>query len=136
LWWYDGFDARELAGRLSRPAKLHERIHLSCTAEPFAAGEAARKAIDKGDEDRMQRKIDAEAKRLREYLLKGGFPMLDDLHGTEDWENFMNGMRQDDRRRLRLSRLRRLFALDGTEEKRRPAPCIRGDTRRHCRAAA
>ena len=37
---------------------------------------------------------DAEAKRLREYLLKGGFLMVDDFHGTEDWENFMNGMRQ------------------------------------------
>lgn len=37
---------------------------------------------------------DAEAKRLREYLLKGGFLMVDDFHGTADWENFMNGMRQ------------------------------------------
>ena len=37
---------------------------------------------------------DAEAKRLREYLLKGGFLMVDDFHGTEDWENFMNGMQQ------------------------------------------
>ena len=37
---------------------------------------------------------DAEAKRLREYLLKGGFLMVDDFHGTEDWEHFMNGMRQ------------------------------------------
>ena len=35
-----------------------------------------------------------QAKRLREYLLKGGFLMVDDFHGTEDWENFMNGMRQ------------------------------------------
>ena len=37
---------------------------------------------------------DAQARRLREYLLKGGFLMVDDFHGTEDWENFMNGMRQ------------------------------------------
>jgi Domain of unknown function (DUF4159) len=37
---------------------------------------------------------DDEAKRLREYLLKGGFLMVDDFHGTDDWENFMNGMRQ------------------------------------------
>ncbi len=36
---------------------------------------------------------DAEAKRLREYLLKGGFLMVDDFHGTEDWETFMEGMR-------------------------------------------
>ncbi len=36
---------------------------------------------------------DEEAKRLREYLLKGGFLMVDDFHGSVDWENFMNGMR-------------------------------------------
>jgi Domain of unknown function (DUF4159) len=37
---------------------------------------------------------DEEAKRMREYLEKGGFLMVDDFHGTADWENFMNGMRQ------------------------------------------
>ena len=37
---------------------------------------------------------DAQAKRLREYLLKGGFLMVDDFHGTDDWERFMTGMRQ------------------------------------------
>src|ERR1700753_4495030 len=37
---------------------------------------------------------DEEAKRLREYLLKGGFLMVDDFHGTADWEEFMSGMRQ------------------------------------------
>jgi Domain of unknown function (DUF4159) len=36
---------------------------------------------------------DAEARRLREYLLKGGFLMVDDFHGTADWERFMVGMR-------------------------------------------
>jgi hypothetical protein len=36
---------------------------------------------------------DAEAKRLREYLLKGGFLMVDDFHGTADWDRFMAGMR-------------------------------------------
>src|SRR5580698_4685365 len=33
---------------------------------------------------------DAQAKRLRDYLMKGGFLMVDDFHGTEDWQNFMN----------------------------------------------
>ena len=33
-----------------------------------------------------------QAKRLREYLLKGGFLMVDDFHGAADWESFMNGM--------------------------------------------
>jgi len=37
---------------------------------------------------------DEEAQRLREYLLKGGFLMVDDFHGTADWERFMAGMRQ------------------------------------------
>lgn len=37
---------------------------------------------------------DEQAKRMREYLLKGGFLMVDDFHGTADWENFMTGMRQ------------------------------------------
>jgi hypothetical protein len=36
---------------------------------------------------------DDEAKRLREYLLKGGFLMVDDFHGTQDWQDFMDGMR-------------------------------------------
>lgn len=36
---------------------------------------------------------DAEAARLRDYLLKGGFLMVDDFHGTADWERFMAGMR-------------------------------------------
>jgi hypothetical protein len=36
---------------------------------------------------------DAEAKKLREYLLKGGFLMVDDFHGTDDWEAFLEGMR-------------------------------------------
>jgi hypothetical protein len=34
-----------------------------------------------------------QAKRLREYLLKGGFLMVDDFHGTQDWADFMEGMR-------------------------------------------
>jgi hypothetical protein len=34
-----------------------------------------------------------EARRLREYLLKGGFLMVDDFHGTADWESFLRGMR-------------------------------------------
>jgi hypothetical protein len=37
---------------------------------------------------------DEQAKRMREYLLKGGFLMVDDFHGSQDWENFMTGMRQ------------------------------------------
>ena len=34
-----------------------------------------------------------EAKRLHDFLLKGGFLMVDDFHGTDDWRDFMQGMR-------------------------------------------
>lgn len=34
-----------------------------------------------------------QAAKLRDYLLKGGFLMVDDFHGTADWDNFMLGMR-------------------------------------------
>jgi hypothetical protein len=37
---------------------------------------------------------DAEAAQLREYLLRGGFFMCDDFHGTIEWENFMAGMKK------------------------------------------
>jgi hypothetical protein len=35
-----------------------------------------------------------QANRLREYLLRGGFLMTDDFHGTEQWENFRDVMRR------------------------------------------
>ncbi len=35
---------------------------------------------------------DDQAKQLREYLLRGGFLMVDDFHGTQEWEMFVRGM--------------------------------------------
>jgi hypothetical protein len=35
---------------------------------------------------------DAQAKVLREYLLRGGFFMADDFHGTEEWAVFQESM--------------------------------------------
>jgi hypothetical protein len=35
---------------------------------------------------------DAEAKRLRDYLERGGFLMVDHFHGQDDWNHFMAGM--------------------------------------------
>lgn len=35
---------------------------------------------------------EAQAKRLREYLGRGGFIMADDTHGDEEWENLANGL--------------------------------------------
>jgi hypothetical protein len=37
---------------------------------------------------------DEEAAQLREYLLRGGFLMVDDFHGTVQWEGFMESMRR------------------------------------------
>lgn len=34
----------------------------------------------------------AQAKKLRDYLLRGGFFMADDFHGTEEWNVFKNSM--------------------------------------------
>jgi hypothetical protein len=36
---------------------------------------------------------DSQAARLREYLLRGGFLMVDDFHGEAEWQAFMEGMR-------------------------------------------
>jgi uncharacterized protein DUF4159 len=35
---------------------------------------------------------DAQARKLREYLLRGGFFMCDDFHGTFEWQVFMSSM--------------------------------------------
>jgi hypothetical protein len=35
-----------------------------------------------------------QAQRMRDYLLKGGFLMVDDFHGTFEWETFLVGLRQ------------------------------------------
>ncbi len=35
---------------------------------------------------------DAHCKKLREFLLRGGFLMVDDFHGTQEWEVFMASM--------------------------------------------
>jgi Domain of unknown function (DUF4159) len=37
---------------------------------------------------------DEEAANLREYLLRGGFLMVDDFHGSLQWEGFMESMRR------------------------------------------
>jgi len=37
---------------------------------------------------------DLEAERLREYLLRGGFLMTDDFHGSRQWANFLESMQR------------------------------------------
>lgn len=35
-----------------------------------------------------------QAGKLRDYLLRGGFLMVDDFHGTQEWERFLRSMRR------------------------------------------
>src|SRR5260221_8502293 len=37
---------------------------------------------------------DGQCKKLREYLERGGFLMVDDYHGDQEWEVFMASMRR------------------------------------------
>jgi hypothetical protein len=37
---------------------------------------------------------DLQAAKLRDYLDRGGFLMVDDFHGTVEWETFVTGMKQ------------------------------------------
>ena len=37
---------------------------------------------------------DEEVERLREYLLRGGFMVLDDFHGSAEWASFMDSMQR------------------------------------------
>lgn len=37
---------------------------------------------------------DEEAARMREYLLRGGFLMVDDFHGSAEWAGFMNSLQR------------------------------------------
>jgi hypothetical protein len=37
---------------------------------------------------------DEEVARIREYLLRGGFLVLDDFHGSQEWTSFQRGMRK------------------------------------------
>jgi hypothetical protein len=36
----------------------------------------------------------SQAQRMRDYLLRGGFLMVDDFHGTCEWETFVRGIHQ------------------------------------------
>jgi hypothetical protein len=37
---------------------------------------------------------DSQAEKLRDFLLRGGFFMVDDFHGTIEWNTFFNSMRR------------------------------------------
>ncbi len=35
---------------------------------------------------------DSQCQRVRDYLMRGGFLMVDDFHGTQEWDGFMSSM--------------------------------------------
>jgi hypothetical protein len=37
---------------------------------------------------------DGQARQLRDYLLRGGFLMVDDFHGTQEWQIFLEGIQK------------------------------------------
>ncbi len=37
---------------------------------------------------------DTQAKRLRDYMLRGGFLFIDDFHGSQEWRVFQEGVRR------------------------------------------
>jgi hypothetical protein len=54
---------------------------------------------------------DSQAKAMREYLLRGGFFMCDDFHGTEEWQVFEASMRRvfPDRRIVEIDNRDQIF---------------------------
>jgi len=71
---------------------------------------------------------DAEAARLREYLLRGGFLMVDDFHGTDEWEVFVDSMRRvfPDRQILDLDDAHPIFHVHFEVDHKVQIPNING----------
>jgi hypothetical protein len=71
---------------------------------------------------------DAEAARLREYLLRGGFLMVDDFWGTNEWAVFVDSMRKvfPDRPIVELDDAHPIFHVHFEVDQKVQIPGIRG----------
>ena len=71
---------------------------------------------------------DAEAARLREYLLRGGFLVVDDFHGTEEWQVFIESMQRvfPDRPIIDLDDAHPIFHVHFEVDHKVQIPGIRG----------
>jgi len=92
-WWMQDWPAAEVhfAQGLKRLTRIHvgEGRHVPLTDDrifeyPWAY------ATQVGYWDLK----DHETKRLREYLLRGGYLVVDDFHGPQDWEIFRESMQR------------------------------------------
>ena len=97
-WWGSGWDVdlpasdRNFIGKLAQatniPVTRHEKIISVGSPElfdyPFAY------ILEVGSLNLSS----AEAANLREYLLRGGFIMVDDFHGGAEWHNFYRQLKK------------------------------------------
>lgn len=69
----------------------------------------------------------SERNNLKEYLLRGGFLMVDDFHGIREWANFESVMRDvfPDRKIVKLAHTSALFNVHFAIEERTQIPGIR-----------
>ena len=71
---------------------------------------------------------DAEAQRLRDYLLRGGFLIVDDFHGTQEWNLFAESMQKvfPDRPIVDLANKDAVFHVLFDVDQRVQIPNVRG----------
>ena len=69
---------------------------------------------------------DAEANNLREYLLRGGFLVVDDFHGSYQWSGFMRSMRKvfPDRPIVEIAEDDAILRMHFDVDKSKPIPGI------------
>ena len=102
-------------GRWGRGGEGHWTVDFPEAEYHFHMGVSRLTRLDIGEQARMLRVTDdaifdypwlyavevgywtldeIEAGRLREYLLRGGFLMTDDFHGTYEWQGFVESMQR------------------------------------------
>ncbi|MEO7649293.1 MAG: DUF4159 domain-containing protein, partial [Bryobacteraceae bacterium] len=82
---------RQFVQGVRRLTRLHTRS-VEQVVDPDAADEIFRWPWIYAVEVGHWSLTDEQCRKIREYLLRGGFLMTDDFHGTEEWEGFMASM--------------------------------------------
>ncbi len=81
---------------VSQAIRRLTRLHVRSVEQPvnFDEGDQYDWPWLYGVEVGHWRLTDAQVRAFREYLLRGGFFMCDDFHGSTEWEFFVEGMRR------------------------------------------